>query len=134
MLKAITDKSRGGTFSDVQSENNLSIAFSQCLAGLLTVVVQDLKLTVTQEQDESTIQNVSAGDYPKSVDASSVTISFGDLYDKEVRKVLVNLLLPAVSNRRGADVLRMTYTYRLYKLSTFTINYFFFLASYFYSI
>ncbi|KAL5564901.1 hypothetical protein UlMin_028065 [Ulmus minor] len=112
VLKAIADNSKGGTFSDVQNENNLSIAFSQCLAGLLTVVVQDLKLTVTRGKDESTIQKVSAGNYPQSMDASSVSISFGDLYDKEVRKVLVDLLLPAVSIPRGADVLRITYTYR----------------------
>ncbi|KAL5555706.1 hypothetical protein UlMin_037942 [Ulmus minor] len=116
VLKAITDNSVGGTFSDVQNQNNLSIAFSQCLAGLLTVVVQDLKLTVTREEDESTIQNVYAGDYPfedndDADDSISVTILFGDLYDKEVRKVLVELLLPAVKIRRGADILKITYTY-----------------------
>ncbi|KAL5538364.1 hypothetical protein UlMin_046298 [Ulmus minor] len=111
VLKAIADNSMGGTFSDVQNQNNLSIAFSQCLAGLLTVAVQDLKLTVTRGKDESTIQKVSAGNYPQSMDASSVTISFGDLYHKEVRKVLVDLLLPAVSTQRDADVLHITYTY-----------------------
>ncbi|KAL7248032.1 hypothetical protein ACSBR2_002850 [Camellia fascicularis] len=41
-LNAITNNSVGGTFSDVRNQDNLSIAFSQCLAGLLTVVVQDL--------------------------------------------------------------------------------------------
>ncbi|KAL5538365.1 hypothetical protein UlMin_046299 [Ulmus minor] len=109
VLRAIADNSNGGTFSDVQ--NNLSIAFSQCLAGLLTVAVQDLKLTVTRVKDESIIQKVSAGNYPQSMDASSVAISFGDLYHKEVRKVLVDLLLPAVSIQRDADVLHITYTY-----------------------
>lgn len=114
MLKAIADNSFGGTFSDVQNEDNLSIAFSQCLGGLLSVVVQDLKLTVTKL--ESTIEKVSAGDYPQSRDdtVGSVTISFGDLYIKELRKVIVDLLLPAVSSRMGADVLEINYTYRWY--------------------
>ncbi|XP_062113466.1 uncharacterized protein LOC133824562 [Humulus lupulus] len=113
VLKAVADNSTGGTFSDVQNQDNLSIAFSQCLAGLLTVVVQDLKLTVTQVESESTIEKVSAGNYPQSkdVDAGSVTISFGDLYDKEVRKVIVDLVLPAVDKRAGADVLQIDYTY-----------------------
>ncbi|KAG5542279.1 hypothetical protein RHGRI_021969 [Rhododendron griersonianum] len=112
VLKAIADNSIGGTFSDVQNEDNLSIAFSQCLGGLLSVVVQDLKLTVTKL--ESTIEKVSAGDYPQSRDDTdgSVTISFGDLYIKELRKVIVDLLLPAVSSRMGADVLEINYTYR----------------------
>ncbi|GMQ09728.1 hypothetical protein CsSME_00052998 [Camellia sinensis var. sinensis] len=101
----------GGTFSEVRNQNNLSIAFSQCLAGLLTVVVQDLKLTVTKV--ESTIVKVSAGNYPQSKDddASPVTVSFGDLYNKEVRKVIVDLLLPAASRPAGSDVLEITYTY-----------------------
>ncbi|KAL5564514.1 hypothetical protein UlMin_027678 [Ulmus minor] len=112
-LKAIADKSMGGTFSDVQNQDNLSIAFSQCLAGLLTVAVQDLKVTFTKVN--STIENVSAGNYPQSRDNSddSVTVLFGDLYEQELRKVIVELLLPAVSRRKGTDVLRITYTYSI---------------------
>ncbi|CAL5440764.1 unnamed protein product [Camellia sinensis] len=111
VLNAIANHSMGGTFSEVRNQNNLSIAFSQCLAGLLTVVVQDLKLTVTKV--ESTIVKVSAGNYPQSKDddAGPVTVSFGDLYNKEVRKVIVDLLLPAASRPAGSDVLEITYTY-----------------------
>ncbi|KAI8009877.1 putative E3 ubiquitin-protein ligase WAVH2 [Camellia lanceoleosa] len=111
VLNAIANNSMGGTFSDVRNQDNLSIAFSQCLAGLLTVVVNDLKLTITQ--DESTIVKVAAGDYPQSKDddAGSVTVSFGDLYIKEVRKVLVDVHLPAASSPAGSDVLKITYTY-----------------------
>ncbi|CAL5395109.1 unnamed protein product [Camellia sinensis] len=110
VLNAIANNSVGGTFSDVRNHDNLSIAFSQCLAGLLTVVVQELKLTVTRV--ESTIIKVSAGNYIQSKDdaAGSVTVSFGNLYLKEVRKVIVDLLLPAASPA-GSDVLEITYTY-----------------------
>ncbi|KAF4368534.1 hypothetical protein F8388_018658 [Cannabis sativa] len=113
VLKIVADNSAGGTFSAVQNEDNLSIAFSQCLAGLLTVVVQDLKLTLTEFETESSIENVSAGNYPQSkdIDAGSVTISFGDLYDKEIRKVLVHLLLPSIPKPRGAIVLKIDYNY-----------------------
>ncbi|KAL7248030.1 hypothetical protein ACSBR2_002848 [Camellia fascicularis] len=109
VLNAIANNSVGGTFADVRNQDNLSIAFSQCLAGLLTVVVQDLKLTVTRV--ESTIVKVSAGNYPQSKDDAAVTVSFGDLYIKEVRKVIVDLLLPAASSPAGSDVLEITYTY-----------------------
>ncbi|CAL5334700.1 unnamed protein product [Camellia sinensis] len=111
VLNAIANHSMGGTFSDVRNLNNLSIAFSQCLAGLHTVVVRDLKLTVTKV--ESTILKVSAGNYPLSYDdaAGSVTVSFGDLYNKDVRKVIVDLLLPPASSLAGSNVLNITYTY-----------------------
>ncbi|XP_062113440.1 E3 ubiquitin-protein ligase WAV3-like [Humulus lupulus] len=115
VLNAIAHKSKGGTYSDVQNQDNLSIAFAGCLAGLLTVVVQDLELTVTQVETESTIENVRAGAYPQSKgnEAGSVTISFGDLYDKEIRKVMVDLVLPSVGKRAGpgADIIQIDYTY-----------------------
>ncbi|KAG8649239.1 E3 ubiquitin-protein ligase WAV3-like [Manihot esculenta] len=128
VLKAIADNSIEGTFSDVQNTDNLSIAFSQCLAGLLTRVVEDLKLTVTPYEDESTIEQVIAGSYPQSKDDAdgSVTVSFGGLYAKEVRKVMVDLLLPAVSKERGADVLDITLSYsfqgRLFEAPPVTLN------------
>ena len=59
------------------------------------------------------IQKVTAGSYPQTwdADASSVTISFGDLYSKDVRKVIINLLLPTIESERGADILEVTYSY-----------------------
>lgn len=56
---------------------------------------------------------MSAGNYIQSKDdaAGSVTVSFGDLYIKEVRKVIVDLLLPPASSPVGSDVLEITYTY-----------------------
>ena len=105
--------SKGGTFSDVQNQDNLSIAFSQCLGGLLTVVVQDLNLTIKQVDDESKIEKVFAGNYPQiRNNDGSITISFGELYNREVRKVMVDLLLPAVESRKSPDVLEVSYTYR----------------------
>jgi uncharacterized protein YegL len=112
VLNAVARNSMGGTFSVVNDVDKLSMAFSQCLAGLLTVVVQDLTVTVTPVEDESTIQKVAAGNYPQTQDAGSVTVAFGDLYSKEVRKLIVDLLLPAIDTERGADILEVTYAYK----------------------
>ncbi|EEF42592.1 protein binding protein, putative [Ricinus communis] len=115
VLKAIAHNSIGGTFSDVQNMDNLNKAFSQCLAGLLTIVVQDLKLTVTGYKDESTIEQVAAGNYPQSKDdgVGSVTVTFGDLYSKQVAKVIVYLLLHPVSKEQCVDVLEIAYSYSI---------------------
>ncbi|GJN41510.1 hypothetical protein PR202_gn00898 [Eleusine coracana subsp. coracana] len=79
LLDAVARKSMGGTFNYVQDGVNLSGPFSQLLAGLLTVVVQDLKLTVTPTQDEAVIEKVDPGSYPQQKAGESVTVSFGDL-------------------------------------------------------
>ncbi|PON44992.1 von Willebrand factor, type A [Parasponia andersonii] len=113
VLNAIARNSLGGTFSEVEDSDNLSLAFSQCVAGPLTVAVEDLTLTITQ--DESTIKEVFAGNYtkPEDIEDGSVTISFGDLYDKEIRNVTVYLFLPPLTSERGSKVLDIEYTYRV---------------------
>ena len=88
------------------------------------MVVKDLQLTVTP-LEESKIMKVYAGTYPQSSDDAdgSINISFGSLYDKETRTVLVDLRLPAVSRPAGANVLEIAYQYRWFHVPTFT-NYY----------
>lgn len=122
VLSSVATNSMGGTFSHVLQlgGGGLTMAFSQCLAGLLTVAVQHLELTVEAVGDESSIVKVSAGSYPQTRGGSSningtggsVTVKFGDLYSREVRKVIVDLHLPAIGRERSADILKVTYSYR----------------------
>ena len=111
-LTDIANKSKGGTFSEVRDHKNLTKAFSQCLGGLLSVVVKDLNLTITQFNQESKIKKVFAGNYPKTEEDPSVTISFGELYNSEVRMVMVYVLLPKVDTEKSPDVLKVAYKYR----------------------
>ncbi|KAK1404086.1 putative Inter-alpha-trypsin inhibitor heavy chain H3 [Heracleum sosnowskyi] len=113
VLNAIAKNGDGGTYSEVQNTTDLSVAFASCLGGLLTVAVQDLRLTVSAVQGNATIVSVIAGDYPQSKDnTNAITIRFGTLYDKEIRRVIVNLLLPEVPDETPAKVLRIDYLYR----------------------
>ncbi|KAL2943659.1 E3 ubiquitin-protein ligase WAV3 [Bienertia sinuspersici] len=106
------------TISDVTGDtetSNLSIAFSQCLAGLLSVVVEDLTLTRTPQKGSSRIVNVSAGRYKPNKPVKPdepVTLSFGNLYSKEIRNNLVNLVLEKVTKPKGTDILEFTYSYK----------------------
>ncbi|KAK3131385.1 hypothetical protein QOZ80_6AG0505720 [Eleusine coracana subsp. coracana] len=111
LLDAVARKSMGGTFNYVQDGVNLSGPFSQLLAGLLTVVVQDLKLTVTPTQDEAVIEKVDPGSYPQQKVGESVTVSFGDLYSREVRKVIVDLVLPGTDAEYDSPVMDVEYSY-----------------------
>ncbi|GJM94359.1 hypothetical protein PR202_ga10999 [Eleusine coracana subsp. coracana] len=101
VLGTIASKSQGGTFYFVKDGESLSEHFSQILAGLTSVVVQDLKLTVWDQPRHSKIDKVEAGGYhdphaPADDRDGSVTVSFGELFSGEERKVIVHLLLPAV--------------------------------------
>ncbi|CAM0948545.1 unnamed protein product [Alopecurus aequalis] len=114
VLGEVAANSMGGTFSFVTwSEHNdgLIMAFSQCLAGLLTVAVLDLELTVATVRDESMLLKVTAGSYPQKHHGGLVTVRFGDLYSREVRKVIFDLGLPTVGSERSAEMLRVTYSY-----------------------
>ncbi|XP_050205028.1 E3 ubiquitin-protein ligase WAV3-like [Mercurialis annua] len=116
LLKEIADKSPGGTYSDVQNEENLTKAFSQCLAGLLTIVAPDLTLTITPEKNSKIISVTDVG-FKKSTNADgSLTIFFGDLFSKEIRKVIVSLSLSEIKLRprrktASSDILQVNYTY-----------------------
>ncbi|WVZ50665.1 LOW QUALITY PROTEIN: hypothetical protein U9M48_001897 [Paspalum notatum var. saurae] len=83
VLEAIAGNSHGGTFYDVKDGEDLSVHFSALLAGLLSVVVRDLKLTVWEQPGDSMIEKLHPGSYPKEPEdggGSPVTVRFGDLY------------------------------------------------------
>ncbi|KAF7082429.1 hypothetical protein CFC21_086301 [Triticum aestivum] len=52
LLREVTAKSIGGTFSFARDMDGLTMAFSHCLAGLLTVAAEELYLTVSCVRDE----------------------------------------------------------------------------------
>lgn len=88
-----------------------------CLAGLLSVVVQDLQLIIKPlGTEQSKIERVSAGKYydVKEVkDAEkSIEISFGNLYSEEVRKILVYIRLSAINDDSNPKVLEAIIRYQ----------------------
>ncbi|KAI3832097.1 hypothetical protein MKX03_003452 [Papaver bracteatum] len=115
VLSAIAKKSNGGTFSPVPDLDDLSVAFSTALAGLLNVSIEDLTLTVAP-LNRSQLNEVNAGNYPKTKQATvmePVTVTFRSLYDRETRKVLALLTLPMVDARKGIQTYRLVYKYRV---------------------
>ncbi|KAK9755558.1 hypothetical protein RND81_01G034400 [Saponaria officinalis] len=95
---------------EIASRTSLNIAFSSCLAGLLSVVVQDLELTVTQMESE--IEEVRAGNYDQARVNKSVTIVFGNIYNREKREIIVFLSLPAIEERTTTEILEATISCR----------------------
>ncbi|KAL5699961.1 hypothetical protein ACHQM5_025473 [Ranunculus cassubicifolius] len=104
----------GGLFKHVLNLANLNVAFATCLAALLNVAIDDLTLTITPLSGSKFIE-VNAGNYQRTggTNAEPVTVSFGYLYDREIRKVLVKLNLPEVKGGKGSDVIQIEYKYRV---------------------
>ncbi|KAG2560404.1 hypothetical protein PVAP13_8KG061984 [Panicum virgatum] len=107
-------------FGEDHDAEILTECFAETLFGLLRVVVQDLELTVWPQPGHSTIEDddVVAGSYPKKprVDGSgrrSISVSFGDLSSREVRKAIVHVCLPAVHREYRATALVARCSYRV---------------------
>ncbi|KAI3943861.1 hypothetical protein MKX01_026404 [Papaver californicum] len=115
VLSGISEKSKGGTFTAVPDLEDLTVAFSTSLAGLLNVSVEDLRVTVTP-LNSSELNKVNAGNYPLTKQATvmdPVTVTFRSLYDRETRKVLANLTLPKVDGRLGVQIFKLGLEYRV---------------------
>ncbi|RLN27952.1 uncharacterized protein C2845_PM05G08250 [Panicum miliaceum] len=101
LMSDIATRSPGGTFSSVPDGSTVSLPFSQLLAGLLTVVAQDVELTLTPKTDEGDVDTVVVApgtDYKTTTDATGVvTITFGTLFAGEGRRVVITLTLKDVS-------------------------------------
>jgi hypothetical protein len=100
LLGDVAKKSLGGVYNYVQDSNDpamLSKAFSRILAGLVTIIAQDLKLTVTPFPDEATIKMVDAGTYLPANShgngTSPVTVRFGAISSEETRSIIMELAL-----------------------------------------
>lgn len=93
LLTHIAKHSHGGTHSPVPDGMNLSEPFARLLGGLLTVVAQDVRLTLTPKPadgDLDTMVVAPGTDYTQTTDAKGViTIKFGTLFSGETRKVAV---------------------------------------------
>lgn len=110
MPSIIAKNSYGGTFSVITYVNDLSIAFAQCLAGLLTLTVHGLDLNI-RPVNNITITEVHAGNYLQQTSESCTTIALCNFSYKEVRKILVDVILPPVSLRINYQILKVSYNY-----------------------
>ncbi|KAL6658171.1 hypothetical protein ACP70R_003757 [Stipagrostis hirtigluma subsp. patula] len=105
VLKDIAKRSLGGTYSFVPDDSSLCEPFSLLLGGLLTVVAQDVQLTLRSKGEDVNTKEVSPGvDYNQTATGENeITISFGAIFAGESRKVGINLTLNASRNCAGLD-------------------------------
>ncbi|KAL9227023.1 hypothetical protein vseg_002769 [Gypsophila vaccaria] len=86
----------GGTFSFIETEATIQDAFAQCIGGLLSVVVQELRLKIESVHSGVSIQSIKAGSYSSCIctDRRTGKVDVGDLYADEERDFLVEVNIP----------------------------------------
>lgn len=94
----------GGTFSFIDAAGSIQDAFAQCIGGLLSVVAQELRLSVECGDDGVLLTSVRSGGYASHVDGDGRGgfVDVGDLYADEERDFLVTVRVPAA---RGVSAL-----------------------------
>lgn len=102
LMHSIAENS-GGTFSFIESGNAIQDAFAQCIGGLLSVAVQEVKLELNSIHQDLRINSIKAGSYHTTIanDSRSGTISVGDLYADEERNFLVSVDIPIDESGSG---------------------------------
>ncbi|KAK4440304.1 E3 ubiquitin-protein ligase WAV3 [Sesamum alatum] len=94
-MHAISDAS-GGTFSFIESVDMVQEAFARCIGGLLSVVAQELRLTVTSASSGVAIDSIPSGRYATEISdrGFQAVVNVGDLYADEEKEFLVHLSIP----------------------------------------
>lgn len=104
----------GGTFSFIEAESVIQDAFAQCIGGLLSVVVQELRLLVDCVHPNLRLGSIKAGSYKASLvsDARSGFIDVGDLYAEEERDFLVTMDIPADETGDDMSLVKVRCTHK----------------------
>lgn len=85
----------GGTFSFIEAESVIQDAFAQCIGGLLSVVVQQLRVEIECVDQNLRLRSIKAGSYLTNLTDSKIGfINVGDLYAEEERDFLVTVDVP----------------------------------------
>ncbi|KZV47197.1 hypothetical protein F511_05248 [Dorcoceras hygrometricum] len=113
-LMHLISETSGGTFSFIEAENVIQDAFAQCIGGLLSVVVQELKVEVECVDPLIRLNRLKSGSY-KTILASDKrkgSIDVGDLYAEEERDFLVTVDIPIDEFHDETSLLHVRCEYR----------------------
>ncbi|KAK1421627.1 hypothetical protein QVD17_24108 [Tagetes erecta] len=104
----------GGTFSFIEAESMIQDAFAQCIGGLLSVVVQELRVEVECVHPVLRLRSIKTGSYKVGVDEVKRTgfIDVGDLYAEEERDFLVAIDIPVEETCHEMALVKFTVTHK----------------------
>ncbi|XP_047084619.1 E3 ubiquitin-protein ligase WAV3-like [Lolium rigidum] len=105
----------GGTFSFIENQAAIQDSFAQCIGGLLSVVVQEVRIAVTCCHPGVRVREVKSGCYDNRVDddGRAASIHVGELYADEERRFLMLVDVPRAEPTDDVTrLLKVSATYR----------------------
>lgn len=99
MLRCLADTTTDGTYSHVESEDQIAEAFGEALGGLLSTTHQNVSLTLQLAPNVTFSRAYSS--FKPTVEHGVVTLELGDLFSEERRDILVSLRLPDSTSAEG---------------------------------
>ncbi|MBI1277427.1 MAG: VWA domain-containing protein [Anaerolineaceae bacterium] len=108
LLIAMADAG-GGAFYFIESPEVAPTIFKEELRDLLNVVGQNLTVSVEMTAHISTVNQLNA--YNMHTDGRRVTFSMGDIYGNEVKTLLLELSIPALSELGECEIARLHFEY-----------------------
>ncbi|KAJ4774225.1 Zinc finger (C3HC4-type RING finger) family protein [Rhynchospora pubera] len=111
-MHSISENSHG-TFSFIENEEVIQDAFAQCIGGLLSVVVQSMRLRVECLHPDVVLTSIHSGSYSSELhnNGQSGVVEVGDLYSDEERDFLLSLKVPSVFGELETQLIEVSYTY-----------------------
>lgn len=99
----------GGAFYFIDDPDQAPAIFSEELRDLLSVVGQNLVITLALSEDVEMIRQLNT--YPTEARERVVTFQLGDLYADEVKTLLVELSIPELGELGEVEVARLRFDY-----------------------
>ncbi|WOG96159.1 hypothetical protein DCAR_0415490 [Daucus carota subsp. sativus] len=112
LMHSISEAS-GGTFSFIEAESVIQDAFAQCIGGLLSVVVKELRVTIESVDSQICLRSIKSGSYPNHLvhDGKTGYVEVGDMYADEERDFLVSVNVPAEFLNKETSLLKVRSVY-----------------------
>jgi Ca-activated chloride channel family protein len=101
LLKAMADAGSGGTYYIETVDQAVGI-FEEELEGLMSLAAQNVRVTVRPGAGADFVRVLH--DYPSHARGETLTLEVGDLYGREPRRVLAELLIPHTETGDEIDV------------------------------
>ncbi len=99
----------GGAFYFIESPEVTPEIFQEELSGLLSVVGQNLTITLNTEDDVTTVRQLNA--YPAEVTGHSTSFRLGDIFAQEVKTLVLELSIPAMATIGEAQIATLRFDY-----------------------
>lgn len=94
LMMAMADAG-GGAFYFIESPEVAPHIFQEELRGLLSVVGQNLKVTLAPTSEVATVRQLNA--YPTALEGQDATFRLGDIFAEEIKTLLLELNIPKLS-------------------------------------